>query len=236
MIKKKKGQQALKNETNERQALSWFLIKSSIKWPWFSIHAYSGPWGWIQALLCLSLITQTQTVLCLFCLLCLPSLLTLCSLYCVGADMRGKQAERSLSLSLSLSVTVFLCPSLTYSCVLTSEVLGGEALPCDSFVTLWQPVECHWENITSTNVALCDTAFEVEKSWHLCTVVCACKGDHCSLRGLVARVLIAAWPVGILLYYTTSIAAYSHVICNVICVQNGVRHEKKSCDSHTIYP
>lgn len=67
---------------------------------------------------------------CLCCLLCLPSLLTLCSLYCVAADMRGKQAERSLSLS--LSVSLFWCHSLTYSRVLTSEVLGGEALPCDS--------------------------------------------------------------------------------------------------------
>lgn len=134
---------------------------------------HSRPWRWIRAHLCSSLITQNNTdslhcclpSACLCCLLCLPSLLTLCSLYCVAADMHGKQAERSLSffLSLSLSVTLFLCHSLTYSRVLTSEVLGGEAFPC-VFVTLCQPVECHWENITSANVALCDTAFEVEKS------------------------------------------------------------------------
>ena len=75
---------------------------------------------------------------CLCCLLCLPSLLTLCSLYCVAADMHGKQAENSLSLSLSLSLSVCLslslslCHSLTHSHVLTSGVLGGETLPCDS--------------------------------------------------------------------------------------------------------
>ena len=103
----------------------------------------------------------------------LPSLLTLCSLYRVAADMRGKQAERSLSLSLSLSFSLSRSLSLPVSCsvtrsfiqaFLTREVLGGEALPCDGFVTLCQPVECHWENITSANVALCDTASEVKKS------------------------------------------------------------------------
>lgn len=74
----------------------------------------------------------------------LPSLLTLCSLYRVAADMRGKQAERSLSLSFSLSLPVSfgVTPSFIQA-FLTSEVLGGEALPCDSFVTLCQPVECH---------------------------------------------------------------------------------------------
>lgn len=72
------------------------------------------------------------TSACLCCLLRLPSLLTWCSLCCIAADMLRKQAEGSLSPSLSLPAALFWCHLLTYSRVLTSEVLGGEALPCDS--------------------------------------------------------------------------------------------------------
>lgn len=164
--------------------------------PPLSDRGCSGPWGWIRATsvpLPHYTDTDSPSLLPAISLFILPSLFTLSVNIVLIILRRCRYAWKTSwekSLSLSLSVTVSLCPSLTYSCVLTSEVLGGEALPCDSFVTLWQPVECHWENITSANVALCDTAFEVEESCHLCTVVCACKGDHCSLWGSVARVII----------------------------------------------
>lgn len=66
--------------------------------------------------------------------------------------------------SLSLSFCYFLSMSLAHLFMCFNKRGPGRGHPpMWQFVTLCQPVECHWENITSANVALCDTAFEVKK-------------------------------------------------------------------------
>ncbi len=149
-----------------------------------------------------------------------------------------------LSLSLSLSVSLFWCHLFTYSRVLTSEVLGGEALPRDSLshcVSLLSATEktsplLMWHCVTRPSrlknlplvsgysvhyhMAACqrdperDPSESERRENGLCVCVCVCvweggvfgevvvwglgTTDHCSFWGLVARALIAAWPVGIL--------------------------------------
>ena len=169
---KKKGHWTFSGSArwNQWKINSWLILTRSFKWAQFSIPVYSRPRGRTWAHLCSSLVTQNNTgslhcclpSACLCCLFCLPFLLTSCSLYCVAADTHGKQAERSLSLSLFLLLSFSVTCPLIHTSNKRGPVWGGP--PLWQFVTLCQLVECHWVNITSSNVALCDTAFEVEKS------------------------------------------------------------------------
>lgn len=89
-----------------------------------------------------------------------PPCLTLCSLYCVGADMRGEQTERRLPLSHPYSIPR----------VLTSLVLagGGGGTPrrhfCHIVAACRVPPR---KNITSTEEALCNKALRGCKMCHL---------------------------------------------------------------------
>lgn len=74
---------------------------------------------------------------------------------------KKRQAERSLSFSLSPSLFVSLAHLFTPP---NKWGPGWGNPPMWPFATLCQPAECHRENITSANVALCDAAFKVENS------------------------------------------------------------------------
>lgn len=68
---------------------------------------------------------------CLFRFPCLPSLLTLCSLYCVDADMHGKKTGRRLSLLVSLCCCLSM--SLTHLFLRSNKRGPGWGSP-----PLWQ--------------------------------------------------------------------------------------------------
>lgn len=160
---------------NFKWKLKLCFIAYSINWPPFTIMWTPDHYGLVSAA---PLITHNSDSpdchlpsACLCCLLCLLSLLTLCSLCCMAADMLRKQAEGSLSFFLSpppsLSLSLCHSPLVPLAHLFTSsnkQSPGWWSPPMWQFVTLCQPVECHWENITSPNVALCDTAFDAEKS------------------------------------------------------------------------